>query len=297
MNKKYVVLLSILTSLLWGSAFPVLKISYIELSMKPNDIFGKIFFAGIRFLGASLLILLFNLLFLKISLKIKKEDIFSIITLGIIGTSLQYFFFYTGLSNTAGMKASILSSSGVFFVFLFAHFFYKDDKMDKGKAMGLIFGFLGIIIINKGQSFSFLFNPLGEGFLILSALCSSIGTIYAKEMSNKINPFVLTFYQMLIGSLILIIISAPFLNNDSIVFNFKGSLLLIYTCFLSATAFTIFYSLLKYNKAGEISIYKFVIPIAGSILSLIFLKGETFSPNIIIALVLVVLGIIITNKK
>lgn len=58
-NKWAVIIIAIFCSLLWGSAFPVLKISYQELHMAPDDTMAKIVFAGMRFLIAGIIILVF----------------------------------------------------------------------------------------------------------------------------------------------------------------------------------------------------------------------------------------------
>jgi drug/metabolite transporter (DMT)-like permease len=186
---------------------------------------------------------------------------------------------------------------GSFIVVIIAHFYYKDDKINKRKSLGLILGFLGIIIINLGNGFNVEFNFYGEGFIIISTLLGSVGTIMGKELSKTINPFVITAWQMLLGSSILLMFGLPRLAPGAITFTAKGVILLFYAALLSATAFSLWYSLLKYNKAGEISIYKFVIPVSGSILSIIFLQGEVFTINTFMALILVCLGIIVINNK
>ncbi len=80
-------------SILWGSAFPVLKVSYVELQMAPNDVMAKMVFAGIRFLIAGIIVLVL-LAFMDIrKLKITKRQLLVLTLLGIIQTALQYYFF------------------------------------------------------------------------------------------------------------------------------------------------------------------------------------------------------------
>jgi hypothetical protein len=43
---------AIICSILWGSAFPVLKIAYEEMAIAPDDVSAKLVFAGLRFFGA-----------------------------------------------------------------------------------------------------------------------------------------------------------------------------------------------------------------------------------------------------
>ena len=297
-NKYYVMLFALVSTVLWGSAFPVLKVSYVELNLSPSDLNGKIVFAGMRFLLASLLLFGFTTLILKISLKINKKAFIELLSLGVLQTSLQYFFFYNGLANTTGIKGAILSSIGTFFVVLLSHFIYHNDKMNKEKVIALILGFVGIIIVNIGKGgFNLNFKFNGEGFLIMAGLISAFGTILAKRLSKDVHPFLVTGWQMFLGSILLILIGLPGFNEGSMTFTPKGWVLLIYASFLSATAFSLWYTLLKYNKAGEITLYKFIIPVSGSILSVIFLPGEEFTAYMFVALFLVAIGIVGVNYK
>lgn len=73
-------------------------------------------------------------------------------------------------------------------------------------------------------------------------------------------------------------------------------ILLLYGAFISATAFSIWTFVLKFQDAGEFAVYKLFIPILGSIFSIIFLK-ESFTVNLLIALTLVIIGTVILNMK
>lgn len=296
-NKYWVIVIAIFCAVLWGSAFPVLKVSYLELGIAPDDRSAIIVFAGVRFFLAAILIFLLVVAGLRQSPKVKGALLPQLFLLGLLQISLQYFFFYNGLAHTSGMKAAILSSAGTFFVVVLAHFIYKDDRLDFRKVLGLIAGFVGIILINSGADFTLDFSWQGEGFMILSGLVSALGTILAKRISKEVHPFVLTAWQMLLGSLLLIAVGLPGLKPHALVFSNKAILLLVYSAFLSATAFSLWYAILKYNKAGEISVYKFMTPVSGAILSALLIPGERLTVNMFMALALVALGVSIVNHQ
>ena len=69
-KKHYVSLIAIFCSLLWGSAFPVLKVSYEEIGLKADDLYAKVVFAGMRFCLASVLLFIIILWIMNISLRI-----------------------------------------------------------------------------------------------------------------------------------------------------------------------------------------------------------------------------------
>lgn len=300
-NRKWSIAIALLSCLLWGSAFPVLKVSYQELGLKANDLYGKMIFAGMRFLIAGLLVLIIYYMINKEKVIIKRENIISILTLGFFNTSLLYFLFYNGLANTTGIKGAVLSSSSTFFVVLFAHFIYHNDKINKEKILGLITGFVGILLVNwtKGmdEGLTFIFTFKGEGFLVFSGIASAIGTIMAKEIGKKVHPFLMTAIQMIFGALVLLVAGIVLKGGFGLDFTNKAILLLLYASFLSATAFSLWFSLLKYNAAGEISMYKFLVPVFGSYLSFLFIQGEEITIFTLVGMFFCATGIYIVNSK
>lgn len=296
-NKWSVIGIAIFCSILWGSAFPVLKVSYVELQMAPDDIIAKIVFAGIRFLLAGLLVLALLLFTSPKRIMVTRRQFIVLIILGIVQTALQYFFFYNGLAKVSGMQGAILASSGTFFTVILAHYFYTHDRLNWKKTVGLVAGFTGIIVANWGQELQLSFQWDGEGFMILTGITNAIATIMAKELATGIHPFAVTGWQLSIGAAILLLIGVPQISTNAIVFTPFGWGLLIYSALLSAIAFALWYSLLKYNHAGEICLYKFIIPVAGTVLSSIFIPGENMNIFIFIAIAMVAIGIIVLNYR
>ncbi|MDK2800999.1 MAG: hypothetical protein PWP27_1968 [Clostridiales bacterium] len=293
-NPVYAILIALFSCILWGSAFPVLKISFDELGIAANDIYTKLAFAGARFLLASIFLFILLKFVMQYPLKISNNKILlELIVLGIVQTTLQYFFFYNGLAHTSGAKGAIIMASQTLFVVLLAHFIYSDDKMNWRKILGLIVGFTGIILVNWGkEGLNLEFTFIGEGFLILAALAGAIGNILSKKYATHIHPFFLTAWQMLLGSFLLLGFGAVGLHKNNMNFTIKAVILFVYSAFLSATAFSLWNSLLKYHKAGEISMFRFMIPVSGAILSVVFIPDENLTIHLFCALVLVSLGII-----
>ncbi|NMD70458.1 DMT family transporter [Bacillus sp. DNRA2] len=296
-NKWTVIGLALVCCLLWGSAFPVLKISYVELQMIKGDVIAQIVFAGMRFLLAGMILLIFLMITNQNVLRVKRSSILILVLFGVIQTAVQYFFFYNGLAKVSGMQGAILTSSGTFIAVILAHFFYKNDRLNGKKAIGIIAGIAGIIVANWGQDFQFSFQWTGEGYMILSALTSAVTTIMGKELASDIHPVALTGWQLTIGSLVLLLIGLPQLTPNSITFTPFGWGLLVYAAIISSVAFALWFTILKYNKAGEMSIYNFLTPVFGTMLSAMFIPGESMNFFIIAAIGLVAIGIIAINYQ
>lgn len=83
-NKWAVISIAIFCSILWGSAFPALKVSYVELNMIPDDAMAKVVFAGMRFLLAGLILLIGMLIVRRKSLLVTRRQIAVLILFGLI---------------------------------------------------------------------------------------------------------------------------------------------------------------------------------------------------------------------
>src|SRR5699024_1539522 len=103
------------------------------------------------------------------SLKVEKTQIPKLTFLGLMQTTIQYVFFYIGLSNISGTIGSILSASSTFFTVILAHFFYQGDRLTFRRICGVVLGFIGVIIANmRGEGVQSSFTLTGEGFIIIS---------------------------------------------------------------------------------------------------------------------------------
>ena len=104
-NKIVVCGLAILCCLLWGSAFPSIKIGYRLFEIGSGDSMSQILFAGIRFFLAGILAIIFGSLLQKKVLFPKKDSWRMVCKLSIFQTVLQYFFFDMGLAHSSGVKS------------------------------------------------------------------------------------------------------------------------------------------------------------------------------------------------
>lgn len=291
-----IVICCIFCTALWGSAFPCVKLGYELFNISVDDIFSKILFAGWRFFLAGIIVLLITACIQKKFPKLKKEAIKSVVILGFIQTTLEYIFFYIGLSYASGFKGAILNPTSTFMMVILAHFFYKDDKLTFRKTLGCIVGFLGIIIVNLSGDVNSQSSFLGEGCLIISALAFAIGSIISKEATKiESNPMIVTGYQLLIGGFILIVFGL--IGGGKLqVTSTSAFMLFLYLALLSSIAFSLWTTLFKYNPVSRVSIFNFLTPIFGTILSALILSEDVFNLKNISALILVCFGIYIVNK-
>lgn len=292
-----IILLALFCTILWGTAYPAVKIGYELFAIDSANDFGKLLFAGLRFTLAGLMTLAVSVILQKKLVIPQRQHWRGIALLGLVQTTGQYIFFYLGLSNTTGVKGSILYALATFFVVIFAHFLFPDDKMNLQKILGCCIGFVGVLLITfDGTGLGGGFTFTGEGFIMLSTLSSALGALISRSVAQGQDPVVVTGYQLTGGGLILIFIGLIGHGHfDSV--TAPGILLLLYMAFLSAAAFTVWTMLLKYNPASKIAVYNFLIPIFGTTYSVMFLNESIFNLRSLLALILACAGIYIVNKE
>lgn len=296
-NGVVVCVLAIFCCILWGSAFPCVKIGYKLFEIDTTSPSSLILFAGCRFTLSGILVITFGSITQRRLLLPKLKNMPRVLTVSLFQTCLQYTFFYIGLANTAGVKASVLNGLGVFFTILAACFLFRTEKFNLVKLFGCLCGFGGVILLNLGGDFNFDFHILGEGFLIFSGLSAAIAAGFVKVFSKKEDTTVLCGWQFLLGGILLIVIGVS--TGGRITHIDVGAVfMLLYLAFLSACAFTLQGHLLKYNAVSKISVYKSTNPLFGAIFSAIILgeSDQLLSYFTLIALALVCLGIFIINK-
>ena len=297
-TKKWAVwLCALICTALWGSAFPCIKTGYELFSIDSADTASVLLFAGIRFFGAGVMALLIGSILQKKVLLPRRSSWGRIFVLAMFQTVGQYIFFYISLAHTTGVKGSILSGTGTLFAILFACLIFRQEKFTGAKIAGCVIGFIGMVIVNlTGEGITMDFSLLGEGFMILSSVSYAFSTVFLNRFAAKDEPVMLSGWQFMMGGAILIIvglIAGGHLNNV----NLKGILLLAYMMFISAAAYSLWGILLKYNPVSRISIFGFMTPVFGSLLSAVFLREfDSIGASTVLALVLVCAGIYLVNR-
>ncbi|MGF7047104.1 drug/metabolite transporter (DMT)-like permease [Paenibacillus sp. DS2015] len=283
-------------TVLWGSALPIVKLSYAHLDMKQGDFFGQWVFAGYRFTMAGIiLILLSTILGKNTNIGRPKLSLSRLFRLGAIQTFMQYLLLYVGLSYSSGIEGSILVGSTSFFQILTARFMAPREKLIAAKWWGLLMGFAGIVVMGFGQSGGLHFQfGIGSVLLLASAVFGGFGNVLARQESMHESVISLTGKQMLIGGLGLLLVGG--VKRGFVPYSFDGQAvgLLLYLSLLSAAGFALWNTVMKYNSVGRVSMYLFFIPVFGVILSAIILQ-EQVSSWVGLSLLFVVAGIITVN--
>lgn len=297
-NKFVVFVCATLCCLLWGSAFPMIKKGYAFFEIGSGQAASQILFAGIRFVLAGIFTIVIGSMLSKKMLVPKRTSLKMVGTLAFFQTFMQYVLFYIGLAHTTGVKASIIDGASAFIAIIIASLIFHQEKLTVKKTAACIIGFAGVIVANVSGDSSeiFSFNLFGDSFILLSTIAYAISSVLIKNYSLRENPVTLSGYQFLAGGAVMILCA---LVSGGVLpaVNTEGILCLVWLGFVSAGAYSLWGILLKYNDVSGVTVYSFMIPVFGVLLSALIggESGQAFGLPTLLALLLVSIGIIMIN--
>lgn len=283
---------------LWGSAFPCVKIGYDLFGIHSDAIMTQILFAGMRFALAGVLVILFQSLIQRKPLLPGKTSLHKILWLSMMQTVGQYILFYIGLAHTTGVKASVIEGLNVFVAILVSAVLFRQERLSGYKIIGCLIGFAGVVLVNfTGSGLDMGLTFMGEGFIFLSTVAYAFSSVFIKRFSKTENPVCLSGYQFLAGGMIMMLVG--WIGGGRINGYRPGAvLMLFYLACISAVAYTLWGILLKYNPVSRVTVYGFMNPVFGVMLSALLLNERGgLGGKCVLALLLVCAGIYIVNRN
>lgn len=293
-NPIFVSLAAIFCCALWGSASPFIKLGY-AASRPENNVPSTLLYAGIRFALAGVITVIAYSIARRKFLYPKMENYGKVLTVSAFQTVLQYLFFYVGLSNTSSVKGTMLSGSNAFFTILVAALIFRVERLTPKKIIACVLGIAGIVIVNF-NGLELNFNFMGDCFVIFSNIAYGVSSVLIKKFSKYEDPVVISGYQFAVGGSVMIIIGLIFGGRVEFK-SIQSVAIILYLAALSAIAYSLWGILLKNNPVSRVSIFSFMIPVFGVLLSKLMLPEESvINPvNLILALVLICGGIFLLN--
>ena len=285
--------LAILTTFLWGTASPGVKIGMRLFGIIDGSVGDKMLFAGLRFFFSGVVILIFFSLKDHRFIRPDRKNLPLVLLTGVTQTTLQYAFYYVGLSNSDGSRASLINGTYTIFAILMAVYIFRTEKMTFRKVVGCVLGFAGIVILSlEGGSFGFTVR--GDLMMLIATIVTALSANISKIATSHENAVAVSGYQFVYGGALLItlgLVSGGRVRQ----FDWRCAMILGYLILLSAVAYTIWTVLLAYNPVATVTVYFCFVPVFAGILSGIFLHENILRVDYFVTLLLIVLSIAIVN--
>ena len=280
-----------LLGLMWGTSFLWIKIAVADVS--------PLVLVGLRTLFASIgsgIIIFLNRESMPAWKDLKKR-LFDFLVLGIFNIAFPWVLISWGEQFVESGIASILNSTTPLYTIIIAPLMIKDEHFTLSKGIGLIGGFIGVVVlmlpsIQKGWNQ----NLFGQAAILLAAFLYGFSAVFARKKGQGLPPQLQSFLQLFIGSAIIwgIIFATegtPVMPSLPITWIALLWLGLIGSCF----AYIIYFHLLHKIGATRTSLVTYIPPLVGVLLGLIFLS-ETFYWQSILGALLILSGIYWVNQ-
>ncbi len=198
---------------------------------------------------------------------------------------------YTSPTTTAVMIATIpifMPMVGILMI---------KEKLSLQNFLGIFLSFIGVIILIFNKNFELQLSAKGLLFLIL-AIVSALGyTVILKKMADKYNSYTIVFYQSLFGLVFFIPLYFSFFENEFLKVQFNSSLVLYIVglaIFSTSLAYILFANAVRKLGASKASVFANLIPVFTAFFAFI-LGVELFSPKKIIAIVVIISGVFLSQ--
>ena len=271
----------ILLCAIWGSTWLAIRIVVRDVP--------PMLAAGLRFVIAAAVLMVLAVVN-RLSLKMPRgsRDWRAIGILSLTMMALPYgLLFWAEKFISSSITAILFSSSPLVVALLTPMLLGKS--VPRAAIASMVVALAGIAVLFQVQLMVSRQTIFGGVAVLLAVLCSSFSAVYAKKESLGINPIVSTGLQLGIGSVLLLLGSAIAERGQPVEWSQRSLLALLFLAlFGSAVAFAVYYWLLRYMHAYQLSTLNLVVPFVAIAEGALILQ-EMITPTMFIA-ALVVLG-------
>lgn len=214
--------------------------------------------------------------------------------MGLLNNAIPFSLIVAGQQQLASGVASILNAATPLFGVVFAHLLTQDERLTRGKAIGVVVGFAGVAVMIGGEAL----RDLGGGLLApLMCLGAAVSYAFAGIFGRRframgVAPMATATGQVIASSLILLplvlVIDRPW--TLAMPSPAAWGALFGVAAISTALAYVIYFRLLASAGATNLSLVTFLIPVSAILLGTSFL-GETLLARHLAGMALIGVGL------
>jgi drug/metabolite transporter (DMT)-like permease len=214
---------------------------------------------------------------------ITTRDLWTFAYLGLFGVTINQLCFTIGLRYTDVTHSSIILGMGPIYTLALAVAFGME-KPTMRKAAGMLISLAGVTLIATGGSNHRVPTLLGDAITFCGSLGFAFYVVLGKRVAAKYDAITMTTWNFIFGGLLVV----PLAIYQAAAFGspetgpaaawravpWQAWAALVYVALFSSTiAYLVYFWLLRYLEASEITSFSYLLPISASALGILFL-GE-----------------------
>lgn len=280
MSKTVLIIFVLISTALMGSSFSIGKIGLAYVS--------PLLMVGLRFVMAGIIMAVYA----RLTKKTLPKDFrtwMKILLIGLFQTAGVFAAMFISLRTISAGQSAILTFMNPLLVVVFGSLIL-GMKFRSVQWIGVILGFVGVLITLGGQFEFQIGTILGFG----GAISWAIATLLVNRWGKEINTWILSAYQMLFGGAVLLICSFLFEEVQLMLNPTSVFVILWLTIMASVVQFTMWFFVLQQGNPAKISSFLFLAPFFG-VLTGWLLLDESIGPALILGGGFIFSGIFLVN--
>ncbi|WP_242224876.1 DMT family transporter [Bacillus cereus group sp. BfR-BA-01380] len=226
-----------------------------------------------------------------------KQNIGYYILLGIVGVFGFNFCFFLGMKSTEAINGSLIMATNPLVTTILARMILQE-KIVRRQVIGMVFGFIGVILVITQGSFSVIQNlsfSTGDLFILLGNVCWALYGVLSRKFLKDGSPMHTTTYTMIVGTIAFISVSSLQKNIVPIM----DIPLFAWLAILFMAIGTSVFGYLWWNNgvaqigAAKTSLFFNLVPVVTMIIS--FLNGVNITSAQVIGMILVISGVLLSS--
>lgn len=219
------------------------------------------------------------------------------VLIGLLNIPINQFLFLSSLELTQAPNVAFAYSLVPAFVLIISVSFFKE-RTTKFKLFGVCLAVLGtvLLLMNRGFDFS-TGSSIGDILALLASLSWAFYTILGKGLSEKYGALFTTGMAMLIG----LVLYLPIFHFHPVEYQLVdislknwGQIFYI-GAITSGVGYTLWYYSLQKMEASKVSVFNNIQPVLTTILAF-FILDNAINANFVVAGVLIIAGVVITQR-
>jgi drug/metabolite transporter (DMT)-like permease len=251
---RYVAFVSV--AIIWGTTWVAIKLSL--------QGYPPVTGATLRFVFAIAVLGLYARA-MRVSLAIPRHTIVWVVVTALLVYVIDYGLVYWGEQYLNSGVTAILFTAVPLATTLGSAFAFRTESFRYRQLVGILLGLFGIVAVFFDPLMATGFSvkvTLGAVAIVVAATAAAFNIVIAKRYLMVVGAVALTFHQMLWGTVALGVIAAISGEWRNVHYSLGATLAVLYLGIAgSATAFVLYYSLLKTMRASTLSTISYVSPL------------------------------------
>jgi drug/metabolite transporter (DMT)-like permease len=208
-----------------------------------------------------------------------RRDVWTFLYLGFFGVSVNQFCFTLGLRYTSVSHSAVIVGMGPIYTLILA-VLLRLERATWHKAVGMTIAFTGIAVLASEHGISaHSASLLGDAITMTGSVGFATYAVLGKRVAGEYDALTMTAYNHFAGALVLLPLAVHQAWKLHAAGNWRGvpwqawAAIFYMALFGSAVAYVLYYWLLRYLEASQLSAFTYLLPVLASILGILTL-GE-----------------------